>query len=58
MKYAVSALPNIERKFNDATAANKAFNEMIRDGFSYVELKEIVSESPNYYTKSIKIFWK
>ena len=53
--YTVSAFPSIYRKFSTRESAEKAFAEVIRDGFSYVELAK-VSDNGNYYAESLKIY--
>ena len=58
MKYSVDTL-HTSTVFTNVSEADQMYNALVKsDKFTYVELKEIVSESPNYYAKSIKIFWK
>lgn len=52
--YTVSAFPSIYHKFSTLESAEKAFDDIIRKGYTYVELAK-VSDNGNYYAESLKI---
>ena len=57
MKYEVRGNFSIFREFDNLEDAEKAFNEMVRDGFRYVELTQITEYASFESFQSIKIHW-
>jgi len=46
------------KTFDNIKDATQYFNKLIEFGVTYVELKEVVSDFPNYYAKSVRIFYQ
>jgi pentatricopeptide repeat protein len=57
MKYEVRGNFSIYRDFDNLDDAEKAFNEMVRDGFKYVELTQVIKYTTFGKFESIKIHW-
>ena len=57
MKYEVRGNFSIHRDFDNLNDAEKAFNEMVRDGFKYVELTRVTEYATFEKFESIKIHW-
>ncbi len=57
MKYEVRGNFSIYRDFDNLNDAEKAFNEMVRDGFKYVELTRVTEYATFEKFESIKIHW-
>ena len=57
MKYEVRGNFSIYRDFDNLDDAEKAYNEMIRDGFKYVELTQVTEYATIEKFESLKIHW-
>ena len=57
MKYEVRGNFSIYRDFDNLDDAEKAFNEMVKDGFKYVELTQVTKYATFEKFESIKIHW-
>ena len=57
MKYEVRGNFSIYRDFENLKDAEKAFDEMVRDGFKYVELMRVTEYATFEKFESIKIHW-
>ena len=57
MKYEVRGNFSIYRDFDNLNDAEKAYNEMIRDGFKYVELTQVTEYATFEKFESLKIHW-
>lgn len=55
MKYAVNTI-HTRKTFDNIKSATLYFNQLIEWGFTYVELAEVISERPVWYSKSLRIF--
>ena len=57
MDYCVMAGFSIMRDFEELADAERAFDEMVRDGYSYVELTKVTRFAGFDKYESIKIHW-
>lgn len=57
MKYTVNTI-HTRKEFEDLESATEYFNELVEKGSTYVELAEIISNSPIYRTESLTIYMR
>ena len=57
MKYEVRGDFSIYRDFDNLEDAEKAYNEMVRDGLKYVELMRVTEYATFEKYESLKIHW-
>lgn len=57
MKYTVNTI-RTRKEFENLESATEYFNKLVEKGSTYVELAEIISNSPIYRTESLTIYMR